>query len=191
MQPKYNFAYARLKIALIISISFFSFFAKAQDTDSVRIAINNILAPLNKTLIPTGILAENSYPLLDLSVYNGQLTADNTIDFSQWRLLYNQALSGAYAAPIGLPDIAELNADYNIARNRGANNIVSLSLINYASIKPTAITDGFMIVSNGQLFDNNPGSPYQTNRLFIRCIPRLSLYMDVAKQKPHYSHSKP
>ena len=168
MRPKYKFTYTGLKIAFIIAISFFSFFAKAQDTDSVRIAINNILAPLNKTLIPTGILAENGYPFLDLSVYNGQLTADNTIDFSQWRLLYNQALSGAYVAPIGLPGIAQLNTDYNAARNNGANNVVSLSLINYASIKPTAITDGFMSVSNGQLFDNNPGSKYQTNRLFIR-----------------------
>ena len=143
MQPKYKFAYARVKIALIIGISFLSFFAKAQDTDSVRIAINNILAPLNKTLIPTGILAENSYPLLDLSIYNGQLSADNTLDFAQWRLLYNQALSGAYVAPVGLPGIAQLNTDYTAARNNGANNAVSLSLINYASIKPTAITDGF------------------------------------------------
>ena len=61
MQPKYKFTYARLKIALIIAISFFSFFAKTQETDSVRIAINIILAPLNKTLIPTGILATNAY----------------------------------------------------------------------------------------------------------------------------------
>ena len=113
MEPKYNFAYARLKIALIISISFFSFFAKAQDTDSVRIAINNILAPLDKTLIPTGILAENSYPLLELSTYNGQLNADNTMDFSQWRLLYEQILSGAYVAPLSLPDITQLNIDHN------------------------------------------------------------------------------
>ncbi len=125
------------------------------------------MAPLNKALIPTGILAENSYPLLDLSVYNGQLSADNTLDFAQWRLLYNQALSGAYVAPVGLPNIAQLNTDYNTARNNGVNNVVSLSLINYASIKPTAITDGFMTASNGQLFDNNPGSKYQTNKLFI------------------------
>lgn len=85
MQPKFKITYFRLRIALIIAIIFLSFFAKAQETDSVRIAINNILAPLNKTLIPTGILAENSYPLLDLSVYNGQLSADNSIDFSQWQ----------------------------------------------------------------------------------------------------------
>ena len=89
MQPKYKFTYARFKIALIIAISFFSFLAKGQDTDSVRIAINNILAPLNKTLIPTGILAENSYPLLDLSVYNGQLIADNTIDFAQCTFIFH------------------------------------------------------------------------------------------------------
>lgn len=167
MQTKNKTYSLFVKLALVITISFFSHFSNAQETDSVRIAINNILAPLNKSLIPTGILAENSYPLLELGVYNGQLTAENTIDFSQWRLLYNQALSGAFVAPVGLPDIDQLNIDYNAARNNGANNVVSLSLINYASIKQTAITDGFLSVSNGQLFDNNPGSPYQTNRLFI------------------------
>lgn len=103
MQTRYKINSAFTKIVLLIALFFFNLIAKAQNTDSVRIAINNILAPLNKTLIPTGILAENSYPLLDLSTYNGQLTLDNTIDFSQWRLLYNQVLSGAYVAPVGLP----------------------------------------------------------------------------------------
>lgn len=44
-------------IGLTIVVLFCGFLAKGQTTDSVRIAINNILAPLNKTLIPTGILA--------------------------------------------------------------------------------------------------------------------------------------
>ena len=48
-----------LKIGLSIFIFFSSLLVNAQNTDSVRIAINNILAPLNKTLILTGILAEN------------------------------------------------------------------------------------------------------------------------------------
>ena len=47
---------------LTLALIFFSFFAKAQTTGSVRIAINNILAPLDKTVIPTGILAENTLP---------------------------------------------------------------------------------------------------------------------------------
>ena len=47
------------KTGLTILIIFCSFLTKAQNTDSVRIAINNILAPLNKSLIPTSILAEN------------------------------------------------------------------------------------------------------------------------------------
>ncbi len=121
MQTKNKTYSIFVKLALVITISFFSYFTNAQETDSVRIAINNILAPLNKSLIPTGILAENSYPLLDLSVYNGQLTTDNTIDFSQWRLLYNQALSGAYVAPLGLPGIDQLNTDYNVAKNNGVS----------------------------------------------------------------------
>lgn len=62
MQTKYKIPSPFLKFALSIAICFCSFFTKAQTTDSVRIAINNILAPLNKTLIPTGILAENTLP---------------------------------------------------------------------------------------------------------------------------------
>ena len=81
-----NKVIALYKMVLTIAICFISILANAQTTDSVRLAINNILAPLNKTLIPTGILAENSYPLLDLSTYNGQLSANNTMDFSQMRL---------------------------------------------------------------------------------------------------------
>ena len=178
MQQNNKIPLSTFKIVLAILICLSSFFANAQTTDSVRIAINNILAPLNKTLIPTGILAENSYPLLDMSVYNGQLTIDNTIDFSQWRLLYNQALSGAYVAPAGLPNIDTLNTDYAAASSSSVNNIVSMALINYASIKTTAISDGQMSVFNGQLYDGSgpvaktevlkPSyGPYQINKLFI------------------------
>ncbi len=78
MQPYIKFIN---RIAIVLAILFFSHFAKAQTTDSVRDAINYILAPLNKALVPTGILAENTYPLLELSTYNGQLTTDNNIVF--------------------------------------------------------------------------------------------------------------
>ena len=135
MQKTYKNIISQLKFILIIAICFLNNFAKAQTTDSVRIAINNILAPLNKTLIPTGILAENSYPLFDFSFYNGQLTTDNTMDFSQGRLLYNQALSGAYVAPSGLPNIDQLNIDFNAASNNGATNVVTLAFIKYADRK--------------------------------------------------------
>ncbi len=94
-------------------------------------------------------------------------------------MLYEQILSGAYVAPAGLPNIDQLNIDFNAANNNNANNVVSLALINYASIKPTAIADGYMYVANGQLHDalvaqrntdaqNKPNSgAYQTNKLFI------------------------
>ena len=54
------------KIVFVILMCLSSFLANAQTTDSVRIAINNILAPLNKAIIPTGILAENKSPPLNL-----------------------------------------------------------------------------------------------------------------------------
>ncbi len=43
MQPKYKFAYTRLKIILILAISFSSFFAAGQETDSVRISIKQYI----------------------------------------------------------------------------------------------------------------------------------------------------
>lgn len=67
-------------------------YSNAQTTDSARLAIDNILAPLDKSQIPTGILAENTYNILDLATYNGQLNNDNTLQFSEWRLLYSQLL---------------------------------------------------------------------------------------------------
>ena len=182
MKQNYKNTPPHINILLTISICFLSMLAKAQTTDSVRLAINYILAPLNKTLIPTGILAENSYPLLDLSTYNGQLSDTNTMDFAQMRLLYNQALSGSYIAQASLPSITQLNADYATANNNGTNNVVSIALINYASIKPTAIANGQMSIVNGQLYDGiaailKPAdatssniiaqkSPYQVNKLF-------------------------
>lgn len=84
MQLKFKTTLNFYIFALLLAISLLSNFAKAQETDSVRIAINNILSPLNKILIPTGILAKNSYPLFDLSAYNGQLSPENTIDSAQW-----------------------------------------------------------------------------------------------------------
>jgi hypothetical protein len=68
---------------------------------------------------------------------------------------------------------------HNTASANGASNVVSLSLIHYASIKPTAITDGLLSVVNGQLYDASiiaakesaiirpQKGPYQTNKLFI------------------------
>lgn len=166
-----------IRIVLTVNLFFCCFFTKAQTSDSVRIAINNILAPLNKTLIPTGILAENTYPLLNLATYNGILTAENNMSFSQWRILYEQTLSGAYVAPVGLPNITQLNTDYDAATINSTSNVVSLALINYASINPNAINLGLMSVVNGQLYDGiaakagssivRPKNTYFVNKLFL------------------------
>jgi hypothetical protein len=156
----------KILVALLCSIQIT---VLAQTTDSARDAINTILAPLNKSEIPTGILAENAYTMLDLPTYNGQLTPDNSLQFSEWRLLYSQILSGAYVAPAGLPNFAQLNTDYTTATSGGTRNVVSIGLIKYASIRPDALTLNLLSTSNGQLYDvaNRPGSPYTTKTLFM------------------------
>jgi hypothetical protein len=75
MQQKFKNIFYR--IAIMLSILVWSNIANAQETDSVRIAINNILSPLNKSLIPTPwfvsprttlqIIKSSSYFLCDTS----------------------------------------------------------------------------------------------------------------------------
>ena len=79
-----------------------------------------------------------------------------------------QALSGAFVAPATLPNTDQLVTDYDTASSNGAANVVSLALINYASIKPDALTLGLLTTSNGQLFNVICAtSPYITNSLFM------------------------
>lgn len=152
---------------MMLWVGCFNYFtAAAQTGDSARDAINHILAPIDKNQIPTGILAENCYNLVELSHYNGQLNTTNNLGFSQLRMGYTQLLTGAYTVPIGLPSITQLNTDYNAALTNG--NIVSIALINYASIKADAFTNNLLQITNDQVYDvpNRPASPYQTNTFF-------------------------
>jgi hypothetical protein len=155
-----------IKKILVLLLCSIQLTALAQTTDSARDAINNILAPLNKSQVPTGILAENCYNLVDIENYNGQLTTANNLSFSQWRLAYTQLLTGAFTASATLPNITQLNTAYNTALPSG--NIVNIALINYASIKTYALSNNLLTANNGQLFDvpNRPTSPYQTNTFF-------------------------
>jgi hypothetical protein len=155
-----------IKKMLVLLLCSIQITALAQTTDSARDAINNILAPLDKSQIPTGILAENCYNLVDINNYNGQLTTANNLSFAQWRLAYAQLLTGAFTLPITLPNITQLNTAYNNTLPSG--NIVNIALINYASIKADALTNNLLTVNNGQLYDiaNRPTSPYQTNIFF-------------------------
>ncbi len=101
-------------LTVLILVFSFSVTTTAQQKDTLRTQLDYLFAPLNKAAIPTGILAENMYQFYNIDNYNGTLTPNNTLDFAQWRLLYSQALSGAYVAPVGLPSVAQLNTSFKL-----------------------------------------------------------------------------
>ena len=46
----------------------------AQVSDPTRATLDNLFAPLDKSQVPTGFLAEDALPLVPLDIFNGTLT---------------------------------------------------------------------------------------------------------------------
>lgn len=78
-----------LAIKFCVAFLLFSLNVKAQtpDTSTVDKLIRYILQPIDKSQIPTSILAEYGAPLLELSTFNGVLTDSNKVNINIFRTL--------------------------------------------------------------------------------------------------------
>ena len=63
---------------------------KAQDTSTIDKLLTYMIAPLNKSQIPTQYLAEKGTIYLGMNTFNGTLSDSNDIEINLWRLLYFQ-----------------------------------------------------------------------------------------------------
>jgi hypothetical protein len=83
---------------------------KTQDTTTIDKLLTYILAPLNKSQIPTGYLAEKGTIFLGMNTFNGTLSDDNVFVTNLWRMMYVQ-LQQSYVGSGGnpLPDIITVN----------------------------------------------------------------------------------
>lgn len=60
----------------------------AQTTDPTRAALDNLFAPLDKSQVPTGLLAESALPLVPLDIFNGTLTDSSRTTPDGFRYIY-------------------------------------------------------------------------------------------------------
>ncbi len=84
--------------------------AQAQAPNPTRQYLDNLVAPLDKTQVPTGFLAEYAVPLVPLDVFNGTLTDSSRTNPDGFRFIYTTV----YSAWLGsgnnpLPSPLELN----------------------------------------------------------------------------------
>ena len=60
----------------------------AQTSDPTRATLDNLFAPLDKSQVPTGLLAESALPLVPLDVFNGTLTDSSRTTPDGFRYVY-------------------------------------------------------------------------------------------------------
>ena len=150
----------------------------AQAPDSLRLRLNHVFAPLDKSQVPTGRLLEYAEPLVPLEYYNGQRLDDTSrTTLTAWRGLYATAASARVAGSDTLPDLLTVNARLRAARpaTAGAGPIpIAVQYIGYAALRHDAFSQNLLAVQNEQVYDV-PGrarSPYQTNVLFAAAPAR-------------------
>lgn len=165
---------------LLLSSSLLPLCARAQHAraqsaapDSVRLTLDQLFAHVDKTQVPTPFLEEYGHRFLPLDAFAGTRTDSSLMTMQAWRLLYATVFSGNCQATNPLPALATINQ--TLAARLAASPVIPLAVqrINYAALRPDALTAGLFTEQNQQLYDV-PGraqSPYLFRTLFAGVVP--------------------
>lgn len=114
--------FSRLFFLLLLALSLHP--AQAQGPDSLRLALDHLFAPLDKTQVPVPYLYEYGNRFASATPFNGSLTDSSVATLTAWRLLYASVISGNVGRPSPLRDfghpttlcLAQLRASNDLAR---------------------------------------------------------------------------
>lgn len=155
-----------MKKLSILLLLFFQTLALFPQTDQLY-ELHNVFAPLDKSKIPTGILAQYGVQMVSFAPFNGVLTDSSYTSFDVWQMLYAglcSSVTRANAQPESLSSVLErLKAAF--AANPATVYLPTLCY-SYASLDPNAATLGLITLQNEQLYDIPNKNPYQTQTLF-------------------------
>jgi hypothetical protein len=154
--------------------------ASAQTTppvDSVRQYLDHMFANVDKTQVPTPYLEEYGNRLAPLRLFAGSLQDSNRTTATLWRLLYASVLSGNINGPAALPTPPDLNVALRKQMAASPAIPILVQRLDYATLRPDAITAGLLRGQHEQLFDV-PGraqSPYLVRTLFAAAPARSTV----------------
>jgi hypothetical protein len=143
--------------------------AQSAAPDSLRQFLDHVFAPLDKSLVPTPFLEEYGRRYLPLDVFNGTLTDSSLTTIRAFRLAYATVGTGGVTSQVPLPTLADLNTRLRTQEAASEAIPIVVQRIDYATLRPDALTAGLLAAQNGQLYDV-PGrtqSPYQLRTLFM------------------------
>lgn len=144
-------------------------------TDSLRLKLNQVFSPLNKSQVPTGWLEEYGTPLIPLDVFNNTLTDSSRTDAQVFRFLYATLYSSRIYGSNSMPTLATVNSRINTIKQTYPGAIpIAVMRWDYATIRPDAVSANLLRVQNEQLYDvaGRTQSPYLTKSVFAAAPAR-------------------
>ena len=123
-------------------------------------AINDVFQYVDKSRVPSGILEEYSFRFAPLRLFAGTLQDSNRTTATVWRLLYGSVLSGNINGSCPLPLLPDLNAALQTQVGAGPAIPLLVQRLDYATLRPDAVSAGLLTGQNEQLFDVPAGLCY-------------------------------
>ncbi|UKJ07135.1 hypothetical protein [Solitalea lacus] len=126
----------------------------------------NILLPIDKSKVPTGILYDRVFNLAGLERFTGVLGSD-TSDIDHFHQAYYELYSSAYNTS-GWKTPEQLDADL-LSLYPSTTHPIGILYYNYNSIDTNSVINNLFYIQNGQLYDvaNRTVSPYNSNITLI------------------------
>jgi len=130
--------------------------------------IADIISPIDKSQIPTGILYESVFPWAEITSFDGSETTDttSTLHFIQaYSEIYNSSFSrGSMIHP---SDFEKKLIDFH--SDPDFHHPIGIIDYNFNTIKDDAVTNNLLSVNNGKLYDviGRTDTPYESKNTFI------------------------
>ena len=161
------------KSLLTVAIALMVLFSFAQTGDPLRDKLDTIFKFIDKSQVPTGYLKEYGSEMVPVHLFNGLLTDSNKVEsLDILRYAYaDLATAKIVTALPAMQPLSTFNTNLDTARNQG-NSTVAVLFGQYASLKPTALSQNLLSVSYQQFYDvvGRSQSPYVQNNLFAAAV---------------------
>jgi hypothetical protein len=144
----------------------------------INTEIADIISPLDKSQVPTGILYESVFPWAELTTYDGSENTNttSTLHFIQ---AYNEIYHSSFSRS-SLIHTSELGTKLiNFNTDPDFHHPIGIIDYNFNTINPDAVANNLLSTSNGKIYDvsGRNESPYDAQNVFI-AVPLFAEGLD-------------
>lgn len=169
----------KLNLFVLFAILFFTqsflYAQNLEDNKVVRSFLDDMFQSIDKTKVPTGLLRDYAFELVELDEFDGtSIFAENMVD----RQTYEMMMRTINSSAVQNKPFPNVNDILTRQYKQGNENIASISALvfKYSYIKGNALTSNLIRYENGKVYDNYKNgvwqNPYATKYVTGICLQR-------------------